>query len=895
LLEALEDRCLLSQGAFLQGFTFVDANHNGVFDSGEGQANNTIQLFAADLATAHLYSPSADLTTVLGTTTSNSIGYYIFTDNNVLTNNLHPGNYRLVETPIAGFANNDVDISDAQVYPATRVNSSTIQVTLVDPALLTDHFHGVGPGAIDSPTLNGTPLPGFTGQLVINLMDDKSLNTPNFFSYCLDLTQSVSTGAVFPVQPNPITSAFPNGGEIAYLYNHFGTSALSNTDAEALQEAMWELIYGSAFVPDLSHPGVAAAYSNFLTLAQGTDEAAVFLNAGSPMPAHGQSMIATGSLNFSNVSQIVTPTISTVPGGTVTIGSGNTLTDSAMLSGGFNPTGTITFSLFNPSNTAVYTDVVTVNGNGTYNTSMGSNPGGYLPTVAGTYQWVVTYSGDANNNGASSPLGSEPESAVTPPQLTITKTADQSTITAGQTAGFVITITNTGGSTATGLSLSDPLPAGVGNDINWMIDTSGMGLGTGTNPADFQISGAVGSQNLGLSSFFVTMGDSLAAGQSISVHITGLTSTNDLTSSTNPALGGAGNYAVLYTGTGGHNLSITNVTINGNVGVGGTGVVQFSGPGTIAGRLDFSAPNSGQFHNNNGSNVGPTSVNYNVAAVTAALNTVTTLSNSLAGLGNNVVISGNQTINESAGQLDTVGGVNYRVFNVTSYSENDGKMVTINGDGSGDPVVFNFGVSRNVNLGGDVTLNGGLSDDQVLWNFTSSGFNISLNNNASSYPLPLAFHGVIMALRDKISLTNANLSGRVFGGNSSDMQIVSGDTINAPPSSGTLVNTAVVTADGLSSSQASATITILAATTHAGSQTSSQTLGSAYLSTGPLQIAEDWLGSFPTALGQAGSSRKAVEILFARSETISRFTDTKLFRDNPVSAVDFGDIFDALR
>src|SRR5690349_3110315 len=66
----------------------------------------------------------------------------------------------------------------------------------------------------------------------------------------------------------------------------------------------------------------------------------------------------------------------------------------------------------------------------------------------------------------------------------------------------------------------------------------------------------------------------------------------------------ASQYAVLYEGPGGHNLSISNVTVNGSIGVGGTGKVQFSGPGTITGRLDFSAANSGQFSNTNGSNVG---------------------------------------------------------------------------------------------------------------------------------------------------------------------------------------------------------------------------------------------------------------------------------------------------
>ena len=110
--------------------------------------------------------------------------------------------------------------------------------------------------------------------------------------------------------------------------------------------------------------------------------------------------------------------------------------------------------------------------------------------------------------------------------------------------------------------------------------------------------------------------------------------------------------------------------------------------------------------------------------------------------------------------------------------------LTINGDGSGDPVVLNFGFNSNVNLGGDVAFTGnGLSDDKVLWNFTTSGKNISLNNNASSFKLPLAFQGIILAPNDVISLTNANLDGRVFGGDSSDMQIVSGTTINAPPGS----------------------------------------------------------------------------------------------------------------
>ena len=58
--------------------------------------------------------------------------------------------------------------------------------------------------------------------------------------------------------------------------------------------------------------------------------------------------------------------------------------------------------MFNSASTQVYTeDVVTVSGNGTYTTAAGTNPGGYVPTATGTYQWVAVYGGDANNNSPS--------------------------------------------------------------------------------------------------------------------------------------------------------------------------------------------------------------------------------------------------------------------------------------------------------------------------------------------------------------------------------------------------------------------------------------------------------------------------------------------------------------
>jgi hypothetical protein len=241
-------------------------------------------------------------------------------------------------------------------------------------------------------------------------------------------------------------------------------------------------------------------------------------------------------------------------------------------------------------------------------------------------------------------------------------------------------------------------------------------------------------------------------------------------------LGAAANFAVLYEGTGGHNLGVTNDAISGNVGVGGTGAVQFNGPGAINGVLDFSAANTGQFHNTNGSNIGPTSVTYSAPVVATALSDIASLSSGVTGGANIAFTNAGETINESSGVLETVLGVNVRVFNVTAYSANNASVLTIVGDGSGAPVVFDFGFNSNVNLGGSVVFSGsGLtSGDQVLWNFQTTGKNISLTNNGET------FRGVILAPSDAISLSNTNLYGRVLGGGSSDMQIVSGANVYAP-------------------------------------------------------------------------------------------------------------------
>ena len=97
-----------------------------------------------------------------------------------------------------------------------------------------------------------------------------------------------------------------------------------------------------------------------------------------------------------------------------------TLNDTAVLSGGYYESGTITFTLYQGS-TLVDTETVPVNGNGTYTT-----PTGYtLPTtgtVTGTYQWNSSFSGDTNNNSTSENNAAAEQVIVSPASPSIVTT-----------------------------------------------------------------------------------------------------------------------------------------------------------------------------------------------------------------------------------------------------------------------------------------------------------------------------------------------------------------------------------------------------------------------------------------------------------------------------------------
>ena len=119
------------------------------------------------------------------------------------------------------------------------------------------------------------------------------------------------------------------------------------------------------------------------------------------------------------------------------VGTGTTC-DSATLSGSFNGTGSITFTLTAPDHsTAQVGAAVTVNGDGSYD-----SPSCPLLTQVGTYTWHATYSGDSLNNGAVDNGDNESVSSI-PTTPVITTEQDPASGSVGDTYKDKATLSGT--------------------------------------------------------------------------------------------------------------------------------------------------------------------------------------------------------------------------------------------------------------------------------------------------------------------------------------------------------------------------------------------------------------------------------------------------------------------
>jgi uncharacterized repeat protein (TIGR01451 family) len=155
-----------------------------------------------------------------------------------------------------------------------------------------------------------------------------------------------------------------------------------------------------------------------------------------------------------------TPTLSTTASPNVSLGG--TISDHAALSGGFAPTGTVTFQLYGPNNSSCSGSPVTTL-TGTVSGGSASS-GTFKPNAAGTYQWVASYGGDANNQAAPGGCNASGESvlvAAAAADIQITKVDSPDPVGVGGVLTYTIVVKNNGTGSASGVVMSDPLPTSL--------------------------------------------------------------------------------------------------------------------------------------------------------------------------------------------------------------------------------------------------------------------------------------------------------------------------------------------------------------------------------------------------------------------------------------------------
>lgn len=189
-----------------------------------------------------------------------------------------------------------------------------------------------------------------------------------------------------------------------------------------------------------------------------------------------------------------TPSVSTTPSGSVP--PGGSVSDSATLTGGFSPSGSVTFELFAPTDgTCSGQPISTTSGTITGGTASSGN---VTVGAAGTYNWVASYAGDANNNAATSSCGTEPV-VVTKASPSISTTpsgsvpaggnvSDSATISGGVSPAGTVTfdlfapadptcagqpISITSGTISGGTASSGNVPVGAAGTYNWVATYSG--------------------------------------------------------------------------------------------------------------------------------------------------------------------------------------------------------------------------------------------------------------------------------------------------------------------------------------------------------------------------------------------------------------------------------------
>jgi len=304
-------------------------------------------------------------------------------------------------------------ISDSAVLAGGRVPHGTITFQLFGPgdttcatAINTETVAVSGNGTYTAPAITPTAIGTYRWR--VSYSGDAN-NNPAGPTACgaetVDVNQatpSITTTAsgTVPVGGSISDSAtlsggFQPGGTITFKLYGPGDTTCQTAIATSTATVNGNGSYSSA---------------TFSTSAVGTYNWTASYGGDADNAAAGPTACGDEPVTVTKASPSITTTAS------ASVPAGGKISDSATLSGGFKPTGTITFKLYGPGDTtcqtAIATSTATVNGNGTYNSAVFTTVG------AGTYNWTASYGGDVNNNSAGpTACGDEPVK-VTPQVLT---------------------------------------------------------------------------------------------------------------------------------------------------------------------------------------------------------------------------------------------------------------------------------------------------------------------------------------------------------------------------------------------------------------------------------------------------------------------------------------------
>ena len=327
----------------------------------------------------------------------------------------------------------------------------------------------VGPSGVSTSASYPTVAAGTYRWVASYYGDDNNLSVSGA---CNDAQETVTVTVPPPVSsmsltntPSPASRPAPGGSFT------FAVVVTNTGETDLLLTSLVDDVYG-----DLNGQGTCAVGA---TMVQGDDYTCTFSGPFDGAPGDTQTDTVTAQAVVSD--DCVPPLVpggclALVPGATASgqatvtttaavttlsteasdsVPAGFAISDTAFLSNGYGPTGTITFRLYGPndatcSGAAIASSVVNGAGNGIYEAEE------VTIALPGTYRWIASYSGDIDNLPVTGACNDADETVEITPSIAITNSPNRLTrVAPGGTFTFAVTVLNSSTADFEVLSLVD--------------------------------------------------------------------------------------------------------------------------------------------------------------------------------------------------------------------------------------------------------------------------------------------------------------------------------------------------------------------------------------------------------------------------------------------------------